>query len=278
VHHRTAQRPHKSELQRSNPNGWLTWLAHRTVSGGAPDCPVRHATAVFQQPYFGGWGYKYPNHPIFNSIQVFHLQHITRAIAFKQREQKTTQGTLVWRTGPSGVPPDRVWCTTGQCPVHQGTQRWTRYLRENQRALRYNSPDCPVPHRTVQCHTGLSGVPAEQRLLRAQRSSTTALIALQCVPESEHAQLAHQTVYRTCPVHHRTAQRPHKSDLQQSNPNGWLTWLAHQTVSGGAPHCPVRHATTHFQRPFLVVGAINTPTTPHSMASKFLHFYTLQEL
>jgi hypothetical protein len=28
----------------------------------------------------------------------------------------------------------------------------------------------------------------------------------------------------------------------------------------------------------LVVGAINTPTTPHSMASKFLHFYTLQEL
>jgi hypothetical protein len=46
----------------------------------------------------------------------------------------------------------------------------------------------------------------------------------------------------------------------------------------GAPECPVRHATTHFQRPFLVVGAINTPTTPHSIASKFLHFYTLQEL
>jgi hypothetical protein len=49
-------------------------------------------------------------------------------------------------------------------------------------------------------------------------------------------------------------------------------------VSGGAPDCPVRHATAHFQRSFLVVGAINTPTTPHSMASKFLHFYTLQEL
>jgi hypothetical protein len=46
----------------------------------------------------------------------------------------------------------------------------------------------------------------------------------------------------------------------------------------GAPDCPVRHATAHFQRPFLVVGAINTPTTLHSMASKFLHFYTLQEL
>jgi hypothetical protein len=70
-------------------------------------------------------------------------------------------------------------------------------------------------------------------------------------------------------VHHRTAQRPHKSELQRSNPNGLLTWLAHRTVSGGAPDCPVRHTTAHFQRPFLVVGAINTPTTPHSMASKF---------
>jgi hypothetical protein len=84
-------------------------------------------------------------------------------------------------------------------------------------------------------HTGLSGVTAEQRLLRAQRSSATAFNALQCAPESEHAQLVHRTVYRTCPVHHRTAQRPHKSELQRSNPNGSLTWLAHRTVSGGAP-------------------------------------------
>jgi hypothetical protein len=91
VHHRTAQRPHLSELQRSNPNVLLTWLAHRTVSGGALDCPVRHATAVFQRPHFGGWGYKYPNHPTFNSIQVFNLQHITRAIAFNSRHNQRDQ-------------------------------------------------------------------------------------------------------------------------------------------------------------------------------------------
>jgi hypothetical protein len=114
-------------------------------------------------------------------------------------------------------------------------------------------------------------VPAEQRLLRAQRSSATAFNALHCMLESEHAQLAHRTLYRTCPVHHRTAQRPHKSELERSNPNSLLTWLAHRTVSGGAPDCPVRHATAHLQLPFLVVGAINTPTTPHSMASKILH-------
>jgi hypothetical protein len=127
-------------------------------------------------------------------------------------------------------------------------------------------------------HTRLSGVPAEQRLLRAQWSSATAFNALQCAPESEHAQLAHQTVYRTCPVHHRTAQRPHKSELQRSNPNSLLTWLAHRTVSGGAPDCPVRHATAHFQRPFLVVGAINTPTTHIQWHPSFPLFYNLQEL
>jgi hypothetical protein len=42
----TARRAHMSELQRSEPNSLVTWLAHRTVSGGAPDCPVRHATVA----------------------------------------------------------------------------------------------------------------------------------------------------------------------------------------------------------------------------------------
>jgi hypothetical protein len=88
VHHRIARRAHKLELQRSNPNGWLTWLAHRTVSGGAPDCPVRHATAAFQRPHFDGWGYKYPNHLTFNGIQVSAFLHLTRAIAFNTRHTK----------------------------------------------------------------------------------------------------------------------------------------------------------------------------------------------
>jgi hypothetical protein len=128
-----------------------------------------------------------------------------------------------------------------------------------------------VSHRTVRCASGATTTSratvdcnAFNARLRAQRT--------------EDAQLAHRTVYRTCPVHHRTVQRPHKSELQRSNPNGLLMWLAHRTVSGGAPDCPVRHATAAFQRPFLVVEAINTPTTPHSMASKFSTFNILQEL
>jgi hypothetical protein len=78
VHHRTAQRPHLSEIQRSEPNGLLTL-------SGAP-CDSSPPTATF-----GGWGYKYPNHPTFNCIQVFHLQHITRAIAFNSRHNQRDQ-------------------------------------------------------------------------------------------------------------------------------------------------------------------------------------------
>jgi hypothetical protein len=51
---------------------------------GAPDCPVRHATAAI----FGGWGYIYPNHPTFNGIQISTLLHLTRAIAFNTRHTK----------------------------------------------------------------------------------------------------------------------------------------------------------------------------------------------
>jgi hypothetical protein len=128
-----------------------------------------------------------------------------------------------------------------------------------------------IIHRTVRCASGATAT-------SCQRSTANALNALQCAPESEQRQTAHRTVYRTCPVHHRTAQRPHQLELQQSEPNGRLTWLAHRTVSGGAPDCPVRHATAAFQQPLLVVGAINTPTTPHSRHPSFTTFNTLQEL
>jgi hypothetical protein len=162
-----------------------------------------------------------------------------------------------------GLAHRTVRCATGKCPVHQGTRRPTLHLREFSEELRYNSPDCPVHHRIVSgapresnselatfgnplrynSHTGQSGVPAEQRLLRRQRSPAEAFNARQSAQKSGTRETAHRTVYSTCPVHHRTARRPHQSELQRSNPNGRVTWLAHRTLSGGAPDCPVRHAT-----------------------------------
>jgi hypothetical protein len=42
---------------------------------GALDCPVRHATEAIPNSHFGGWGYKYPNHPHIQGIQAFTTSH-----------------------------------------------------------------------------------------------------------------------------------------------------------------------------------------------------------
>jgi hypothetical protein len=52
-----------------------------------------------------------------------------------------------WCTGLSGVPPDSVGCT-------MLVQIQSSHSREFKGALRYNSLDCPVCHRTVRCTSG----------------------------------------------------------------------------------------------------------------------------
>jgi hypothetical protein len=72
---------------------------------------------------------------------------------FKTKERSIPKAALVWRTGLSSVPPDSVRCT-----------------REDQLELAsFKNLDSrsAIIHRTVRCNTGLSGVSAEQRLLRA---------------------------------------------------------------------------------------------------------------
>jgi hypothetical protein len=147
----------------------------------------------------------------------------------------------------SGAPPDSVRCT--------------RELDAELATFGKMGGRSAIIYRTVRC---ASGAMATSR----QRSTATALNVLQCAPESEHAQKGHRTVYRTCPVHHRTAQRPHQPELQRSEPNGRLTWLAHRPV-----RCAMRQTAS--QRPLLVVGAINTPTTQPFIASKFSNFLHL---
>jgi hypothetical protein len=53
-----------------NPNSWVMWLAHRTVSGGAPDCLVCPSTAAIPNGYVVVEGYKYPPTTTTPSIQV----------------------------------------------------------------------------------------------------------------------------------------------------------------------------------------------------------------
>jgi hypothetical protein len=72
--------------------------------------------------------------------------------------------------------------------------------------------------------------------------------------------MVHRTVNKTCPVHHRTVRWPTCQKLQRSNPNGWVTWLAHRTG-----RCAIRQQPS--PTTILVVGAINTPNH-HSSRSK----------
>jgi hypothetical protein len=97
VHHRTVRWPSRSELQRSNPNGWVTWLAHRTVSGDAPDCALCPSIDSLPNDHFVGWGYKYPPTTTLQGIHVF-----SHCIQYKSsRLHSKTQNK---RSNPLQVP------------------------------------------------------------------------------------------------------------------------------------------------------------------------------
>jgi hypothetical protein len=161
------------------------------------------------------------------------------------------------------VPPDSVRCTTGLCPVHQGTPSQTLHLREFSEALRYNSPDCPVHHRTV------SGAPEESDSELAsfgnplrQRSNGYFAPTVVC-----NALNARQRAQRS---RARAGGTPDSlQDLSGAPPD-----------SQAGPH--VRAPTVGTQRPgdvagapSLVVGAINTPNHPTFKSSKFSTFQLL---
>jgi hypothetical protein len=83
--------PTSQKLQRLESNGnddvaGGTGLSgvHRTVR-----CAIEQTTQPTVK--FGGWGYKYPNHPTIHCIQVFHFSTTTRALAFNSRHTKRDQ-------------------------------------------------------------------------------------------------------------------------------------------------------------------------------------------
>jgi hypothetical protein len=199
----------------------------------------------------------------------------------------------------SGAPPDSVRCTRGlqrelatfgnfrgrRAIIHRTVRctpdsvRCSKEARPQELAslgislqpLRYNSPDCPV------C-TGLSGVPAEQRLPPRQRLPAAHLMRALRAQMAGAPILAHRTRNSRCPVCTGHPGEPTSQKLQRLESNG------SDDVAGGTGlsgvHRTVRCAIeqTDSQRPHLVVGAINTPTTPPFIASKFSTSQLLQEL
>jgi hypothetical protein len=93
-----------------------------------------------------------------------------------------------------------------------------------------------IIHQTVWCATGLSGAPSGATALQRNGRLHSALTVLQDAtkvrgePDSEQY-LSGDT------------RRQISNGRNRQNPNGWVTWLAHWTASGGAPDCPVRPST-----------------------------------
>jgi hypothetical protein len=100
-------------------------------------------------------------------VPKVHNKPIKRPRKGSNKESKRQpKCTLVWRTGLSGVPPDSVRCT--------------KELNSELLTFGNSGSRSAIIHRTVRCSTGLSGVPAEQRLLRTNDRLQRTLNALQC--------------------------------------------------------------------------------------------------
>jgi hypothetical protein len=74
-----------------NSNGWVAWLAHRTLSGGTPDCSVRPSTAACPNGYVVVEGFKYPNHHHSKHPRFLSITFIKRALAFTPRHNSKDQ-------------------------------------------------------------------------------------------------------------------------------------------------------------------------------------------
>jgi hypothetical protein len=125
------------------------------------------------------------------------------------------------------------------------------------------SPDCPVHRRSNVYFVQRSPAKAEIQMNSAQKVRDRA----------EWPSEVHQTVNSACPV---PLKDKGSNGRLCSNPNGWVTWLAHRTVSGGASDS-VRWRTglsgapidsSHPQRLFWWLRAINTPQPPPLQPSK----------
>jgi hypothetical protein len=157
--------------------------------------------------------------------------------------------------------PDSVRCAKEERPQELAS------FGNLQRLVRYNSPDMSGVHRTVRCNSGATAI-------RRQRLPATQLMRALRAQKAGVPILAHRTANSTCPVCTGHPGGPTSQKLQRSESNG------SDDVAGGTGlsgvHRTVRCAIeqTASQRPLLVVGAINTPTTPPFIASKFFHYTT----
>jgi hypothetical protein len=133
-----------------------------------------------------------------------------------------------------------------------------------------------IIHQTVRCATGLSGAPAEQRLSNATVDCNRRLQRYSARTARAEVRAAARGAPNSEQYLSGATRSQCSNDRLRQNPNDWVTWLAHRTVSGGAPDC-VRWRTglsgapiDSSPSPTVVwwMRAINTPQPPPLQPSK----------
>ena len=180
---------------------------------------------------------------------------------------------------PSGIRGGRraIIHRTVRCAPDMSGAPTNRGLR-NSSSSGFHDSRSAIIHRTVRCAPDCPVCQRSNGSLRRQRLPAVHLMRAQRAQTSGTPILVHRTSNSTCPVCTGHPGGPTSQKLQRSESNG------SDDVAGGTGlsgvHRTVRCAIeqTASQRPLLVVGAINTPTTPPFIASKFSTSQLLQEL
>jgi hypothetical protein len=137
-------------------------------------------------------------------------------LGFKRKEQKKPKRTLVWGTR--------------QCPACQGRSTPTLRLRVSKAALRYNSLDCPVCHRTVWCACGATTTSRNGQLQKYLTQGTVRAESERSIRGAPDSEQYLSGAAPNCPV----PQEDKASNSRRApNPNGWVTWR--RTRLSGAP-------------------------------------------
>jgi hypothetical protein len=147
----------------------------------------------------------------------------------KERSKRKLKCSLVWRTGLSGVPPDR-----SGAPGRINLQLFTfGFLRRSSAII----------HRTVRCTSGATATCAQRSTLQSEQWNSDVRAASQ-------RGTGLSGVPPDCPVPHEDKA---SNGRPAPSPNGRMTWrrtghcsVAHRTLSG-APN-----ASKLLQRPYFV--------------------------
>jgi hypothetical protein len=229
----------------------------------------------------------------YTGVKSSHLANKKTKFWIQQRSKEATEGPLVWEHRTvSGAPEDSyanslpsgisrgtraiihrtVRCTPDsvRCAKEERPQELASFGKL-QRLVRYNSPDMSGVHRTVRCNSGATAI-------RRQRLPATQLMRALRAQKSGVPILAHRTRNSACPVCTGHPGGPTSQELQRSESNGSDDVVGAPDMSGvhRTVRCTIEQTAS--QRPLLVVGAINTPTPPPFIASKFSTSQLLQEL